>query len=74
MAATGPVLIGSNRSGHNGRTQTPGCARNPGWLNLTSYTGEALIEKVRLATVDDANHDDVVMELVRLCGSTDVAG
>lgn len=41
---------------------------------VAKVTGEALIEKVRLATVDDANHDDVVMELVRLCGSTDVAG
>lgn len=37
-------------------------------------TGEALIEKVRLATVDDADRDYVVMEMVRLCGRADVAG
>jgi hypothetical protein len=41
---------------------------------VAKATGEALIEKVRLATVDDADRDDVVMELVRLCASADVAG
>jgi hypothetical protein len=41
---------------------------------VAKVTGEALTEKVRLATVDDADRDDVVMELVRLCGSADVAG
>ncbi|MEV4273466.1 hypothetical protein ACIODS_16995 [Micromonospora chalcea] len=37
-------------------------------------TGQALIEKVRLATVDDADHEEVVLELVRLCGRTDAEG
>lgn len=41
---------------------------------VAKATGEALIEKVRLATVDDADRDDVVMELARLCASADVAG
>jgi hypothetical protein len=36
--------------------------------------GQALIEKVRLATIDDADHDEVVMELLRLCGRTDSEG
>jgi hypothetical protein len=41
---------------------------------VAKVTGDALMEKVRLATVDDADRDDVVMELVRLCGSADIAG
>lgn len=34
-------------------------------------TGQALIEKVRLATVDDTDHEEVVLELVVICGRTD---
>jgi hypothetical protein len=37
-------------------------------------TGQALIEKVRLATVDDTDHEKVVLELVRICSRTDAEG
>ncbi|MEV4081562.1 hypothetical protein ACGFJC_12970 [Nonomuraea fuscirosea] len=33
--------------------------------------GDALIEQLRLATVDDADHDRVVLALVELCGGLD---
>ncbi|MEW9531720.1 hypothetical protein [Microbispora sp. NPDC049125] len=36
--------------------------------------GEALIGQLRLATVDDADHDMVVMALVELCGGLDDPG
>ncbi|MET8987783.1 hypothetical protein ABZW49_20240 [Nonomuraea wenchangensis] len=36
--------------------------------------GDALIELLRLATVDDADHDRVVLALVELCGGLDDPG
>jgi hypothetical protein len=38
---------------------------------VAKATGLALIETVRLATVDDADRDAVVLELVRLCSRPD---
>lgn len=35
---------------------------------LAEATGLAMIEMVRLATIDDADHAEIVLELVRLCG------
>jgi hypothetical protein len=35
---------------------------------LAEVTGLALIETVRLTTIDDADHAEIVLELLRLCG------
>lgn len=39
--------------------------------SVARVAGQSLIEKVRLATVDDADRDEMVMELVRLCVRAD---
>lgn len=41
---------------------------------VAEATGQALIEKVRLATIDDYDHEEVVIELVRLCDRSDTRG
>ena len=41
---------------------------------VAAATGQSLIEKVRLATVDDSDHEEVVVELVRLCDGPDAGG
>lgn len=41
---------------------------------VAEATGHALIEKLRLATVDDSDHEEVVLELVGLCERLDADG